>query len=196
MPSGVNVRWIESPQAPYMDLYWFATLDFWYILAFAVMIYLVIKEGRAIRGVVLAILSYVLVLIIIGHINSYYVIMVQPFMAIPLGYGLLKLQNMPGVSAFAFSLLLCFPAITSINYYFSYLAGHAGDGVWLVAQFATAIPIVILGIIRLCCKKMRSSEAIIINKVLLIFYVGCLIIGSYLLPAFYPGYFAQSSVPV
>lgn len=106
MPSGVNVRWIESPQAPYMDLYWFATLDFWYILAFAVMIYLVIKERRAIRGVVLAILSYVLVLIIIGHINSYYVIMVQPFIAIPLGYGLLKLQNMPGVSAFAFSLAL------------------------------------------------------------------------------------------
>jgi 4-amino-4-deoxy-L-arabinose transferase-like glycosyltransferase len=197
VPSGVNVRWINSPQAPYMDLYWFAALDFWYVLAFAVIIYLVVKERRAVREVVLAILSFVLVLIVIGHINTYYVIMVQPFMAIPLGYGLLKLQQMSGVPAVAFSLLLCFPAITSIDYYVSYfLAGNGGDIVWTVMQFAIAIPIAILGIIRLGYKRMKSREATMINGFLLVFYVVCLIIGSYLLPAFYPGYFAQSSVPI
>jgi 4-amino-4-deoxy-L-arabinose transferase-like glycosyltransferase len=196
LPSGVNLKWIQSAQAPYMGLYWFAMLDFWYVLAFSVIIYLVVKERRAASGVVLAILSYVLVLIIAGHINSYYVIMVQPFIAIPLGYGLLKLQRMSGVSAFAFSLLLCFPVSTTINYYVSYLAGNAADIVWMVIEFATVIPIVILGIIRVWYKKMNSNEAIMINRFFLVFYLGCLIIGSYLLPAFYPGYFAQASVPV
>jgi Na+/H+-dicarboxylate symporter len=102
---------------------------------------------------------------------------------------------MSGASAFTFSILLCFPAITYINYYVSYfLAGNAADIVWTVIQFVTALPIVILGIIRLWCKKMKNEEAVMSNRFLLVFYLGCLIIGSYVLPIFYPGYFAQSSV--
>jgi FlaA1/EpsC-like NDP-sugar epimerase len=63
-------------------------------------------------------------------------------------------------------------------------------------QFVAATPIAVIGIVRLIYEKLTQEEATRINKLLIVFYIGCLIAGSYLLPVFYPGYFAQSTVPV
>jgi hypothetical protein len=63
-------------------------------------------------------------------------------------------------------------------------------------QYVIATPVVIPGIAKLIYEKMDQREAISINKFLVVFYIVCLLIGSYMLPVFYPGYFAQSSVPV
>jgi hypothetical protein len=257
MPSGVNVLWIDSYLAPYKDLFRLVTLDFWYIVAFFVIVYLMTREKESVREVVLALASYVLVILLIGHANSYYAILAQPFMAIPFGYGVLKLHEMSGVFSCFFSLLLCLPAATYICYYISYFTIASSMNVlFLAAQFAIVIPIVIalavrywhnrtsqkkqgiinrilliyyvawiisvsfiliafhaniaitsiqflavtpiaiIGIARLIYERMTKEETIYINKFLLVFYVGCLIVGSYVLPVFYPGYFAQSSVPV
>jgi hypothetical protein len=257
MPSGVNVMWIGSSLTPYKDLFIFATLDFWYVFAFFIIIYLMTREKDSVREIVLALASFVLVLLLIGHANSYYAIMVQPFMAIPFGYGVLKLQEMPRLYSCFFSLVLCFPAAAYICYYLSYfMVGSTTDVFFLAAQFAIVIaimivivikfwydktrhkktgftiklllmyyvvwlisvgfllvafgkniavtsiqfvavtPIAIIGIIRLIYEKTTQEESNYINKLLLVFFVGCLIIGSYLLPVYYPGYFAQSSVTV
>jgi hypothetical protein len=257
MPSGVNVMWMESYLAQYKDLFRLATLDFWYIFAFFIIIYLMSRERESVREVVLALVSYVLVLLLVGHTNSYYAILAQPFMAIPFGYGVSKLQGMSGAFSSFFSLLLCLPAATYIGYYIGYFmvdstmnvfllvaqfavvipivialairfwrerTKHKKHGVvdrilliyyavWMISvsyilavfdtniastsiQFVAATPIAIVGIVRLIYGKVSQQEAIKINKLLVVFYVGCLVIGSYLLPVFYPGYFAQSSVPV
>lgn len=256
MPSGVNVMWIESSLALYKDLFRLATLDFWYIFAFFVIIYLMARQRESVNEVVLAIVSYVLVLLLVAHANPYYVILVQPFIAIPFGYGVLKLREMSGVFSCLFALLLCLPAATYIGYYLAYFMIGSTMSVFLsIAQFAVVIPVVvaltirfwrerikkrkhglierilliyyiawtisvgfisiafgtnialtsiqfvfvtpvaIVGIVRLIFGGITQKEAININKLLVVFYVGCLIIGSYLLPAFYPGYFAQSTVP-
>lgn len=257
MPTGINLSWIQFPQTIYKDLYRFVTLDFWYVVAFFVIVYLMVKERKAVSEVVLAMVSFVLLLILIGHTNAYYVILVQPFMAIPIGYGLLKVQEMSGAFSFAFSLLLCFPVIAYINYYVSYfvignttvisatiiqlvivvpvlvaaifrfvyekmkqkevvftnrvlvsyyvawlitglyilLPEYSGaDAVWVAIQFSMVIPVVIVGIFRLIYERMRKKEAIFVNRFLLVFYFGCLVVGSYVVPVFYPGYFAQSSI--
>jgi 4-amino-4-deoxy-L-arabinose transferase-like glycosyltransferase len=257
MPSGLNIMWIEPSLIAYKDLFSLATLDFWYIFAFFIIIYLMSRERESVSEVVLALVSYVLVLLLVGHANSYYAIMAQPFMAIPVGYGVSRLQEMSGAFSCVFSLLLCLPASSYIGYYIGYfMVNSALDVILLVAQFAIVIPIVaflairfwrqhkkqrrhgvigrilliyyvgwmiivscvliafhiniastsmqfvaatpiaITGIIRLIYQKVTQEEAIRINKLLVVFYIGCLIAGSYLLPVFYPGYFAQSTVPV
>jgi hypothetical protein len=257
MPSGVNVMWIQFQYALYKDLFRLATLDFWYIFAFFVIIYLMSREKESVREVVLALVSYALVLLLVGHANSYYAILAQPFMAIPVGYGVLKLQDMSGAFSCFFSLLFCLPAASYISYYIGYfmvdpamdtflLAAqfiivtpilialaislwlerkkHERHGVverilliyyavWIVAvsyilvafhsniastsiQFVAATPIAIIGIVRLIYEKVPQQETVKINKLFVVFYIGCLITGSYLLPVFYPGYFAQSSVPI
>jgi 4-amino-4-deoxy-L-arabinose transferase-like glycosyltransferase len=257
MPSGVNVMWIESNLILYKDLFRLVSLDFWYIFAFFIIIYLISRERESVREIVLALVSYVLVLLLVGHANSYYVILAQPFMAIPVGYGVSKLQDMSGAFSCIFSLLLCLPAASYISYYMGYfmvdpamdtflLAAqfiivtpivialaikfwlerkkHARHGiverilliyytVWIVGvsyiliafhsniastsiQFVAATPIALIGIVRLIYEKIPQQEAVKINKLFIVFYIGCLITGSYLLPVFYPGYFAQSSVPI
>jgi hypothetical protein len=234
-----------------------ATLDFWYVFAFFIIVYLMSKEKESVREVVLALVAYVLVLLLVGHANSYYVIMAQPFMAIPVGYGVSKLRDMSGPFSCLFSLLLCLPAASYICYYVGYFMvdsatnafllalqyaivvpiliglairfwrqrlNHVKHGVldrilliyyvgWIVSvsfilvvfqtniastaiQFLAATPIAIIGIVRLIYEKISKEEAIRINKLLVVFFIGCLIAGSYLLPVFYPGYFAQSSVPI
>jgi hypothetical protein len=254
LPSGVSVSWI-SPLTIFTNLFGFVTLDFWYILAFFVILYLVLKERKTARLVLLPMLSYILVLVLIGHANAYYVILMQPFMAIPVGYGLLKLRDMPSLLTSAFALFLSFAAIAYIIYYVSYfLILNPGDQVWLFVNFALAgtfavlggvrylyertkgkpvmvinrsflgyyvgwlivgsymvsvfpdaawvvlqynlvVPIIIIGIIAFWNKGIRREETRAINCFLLVFYFACLVIGSYILPAFYPGYFAQSTVP-
>jgi 4-amino-4-deoxy-L-arabinose transferase-like glycosyltransferase len=257
MPSGVNVMWLQSYLAPFKDLFRLATLDFWYAFAFFVIVHLMAKERESAREVALALLSYVLVLLLVGHSNSYYVILAQPFMAIPFGYGVSKLQGMSGVFSGFFSLLLCLPAIAYICYYLSYFmvgstmnvvffaaqfvivivivialvirywydrTKRKGRGIinrilliyyvaWIISvgfiltafhkniastsiQFVAVTPIAIIGIFRLIYDRVTKEEAANIDKFLVAFYLGCLIIGSYVLPVFYPGYFAQSSVPV
>jgi 4-amino-4-deoxy-L-arabinose transferase-like glycosyltransferase len=257
MPTGVNVMWVESYLAPYKDLFRLATLDFWYIFAFFVIAYLMVKERDTTREVVLAFMSYILVMLLIGHTNSYYVILMQPFMAIPFGYGVLKLEKMSGAFSCVFSLILCLAASTYISYYIAYFMTTSSTdvfslvvqfavvcsisivliaklwsererkvrhgilnrilliyyAVWLVSvgyiaagfhkdiaatsiQFVVAVPIAIIGIFRLIYDKVNPTEAASFNKLLVIFYVGCLVVGSYVLPVFYPGYFAQSTVPV
>jgi hypothetical protein len=249
--------WIESSLAKYKDLYRFATLDFWYLIALFVIVYLALNERKAVREVILAISSVILVFTLVGHTNAYYAILVQPFMAIPFGYGVLKLQKMSTMFSSALALLLCYPAISYINYYVSvflitstmnlawiaaqlvltlaiitallakiwrtriqngelsvdirillmYFVGWAVIGTYMLAayslnpllmiiQFTVAVPILVVGIMRVIYERVGKKEAVVTNEFLILFFVVCLIIGSYLLPAFYPGYFAQSSVPV
>lgn len=254
LPSGVSLTWM-GPLTIFTNLFGFVTLDFWCVLPFFVILYLVLKERKTARLVLLPILSYILVLVLIGHANAYYVIMMLPFMAIPVGYGLLKLRDMPTLLASAFALFLCFPAIAYVNYYVSYflipnpgdqvwvyvnialggtfavlggvrylcertkmkpvmvinrflLAYYIGwliigsymvplysDAAWVVLQFNLVVPIVIIGFITFWNEGIRREEASVINRFLLVFYIACLVIGSYILPVYYPGYFAQSTVP-
>jgi 4-amino-4-deoxy-L-arabinose transferase-like glycosyltransferase len=257
MPSGTNIMWIQSSLVLVKDLFSLATLDFWYVFAFFIIIYLMSRERESVREVVLALVSYVLVLLLVGHANSYYVIMAQPFMAIPFGYGVSKLKAMSGGFACLFALILCLPASAYIGYYIGYFMVSSTMNVLLLVaqlavvtlivialvirfwrekneqvrhgvmdrilliyyavwiagvifisvalhadiastsiQFVAATPIAVTGIVRLIYENITHEEATRINKLLMVFYIGCLIAGSYLLPVFYPGYFAQSSVPV
>jgi 4-amino-4-deoxy-L-arabinose transferase-like glycosyltransferase len=257
MPSGANVMWLQSNLVLYKDLFSLATLDFWYVFAFFIILYLMSKERQSVRKVVLALVSYVLVLLLVGHANSYYAILAQPFMAIPVGCGVTKLQDMSGAFSCLFSLLLCLPAASYISYYIGYFMidsttyvasliaqfaivtpiiivllarflrerkKHERHGilerilliyytVWIAGvsfilvafhsniastsiQFVAATPIALIGVIRLIYEKVPQKEIVKINKLLVVFYIGCLITGSYLLPVFYPGYFAQASVPL
>jgi hypothetical protein len=256
MPSGAAISWLGL-SASFANIWGFLTVDFWYILALFVILYLIVKERETARLVLLPILSYILVLVLLGHAGAYYVIMIQPFMAIPVGYGLLKLDNMSSLFTTAFALLLCFPAATYIVYYVCYmLVPNPGGQVWvyinidlallfpilvgvryywvertkrklvlvmnrilllyyvgwlivgsfivpifsnaawIVLQYILVVPIAIIGITTFWNTRMRREETIAINRFLIVLYIVCLVIGSYILPVFYPGYFAQSTVPV
>jgi Na+/H+-dicarboxylate symporter len=92
-------------------------------------------------------------------------------------------------------ILLIYYVAWIISVSFILIAFHANIAITSI-QFLAVTPIAIIGIARLIYERMTKEETIYINKFLLVFYVGCLIVGSYVLPVFYPGYFAQSSVPV
>lgn len=92
-------------------------LEFWYLFAIFAFAYLVRSHLRKVSSELLAIALFIAMFFIVGCIGSYYMIVVQPFLCIPVGYAILKLVKGSTLTTLFFCLFIYAPAVLSVDLY-------------------------------------------------------------------------------
>lgn len=183
LPSGNIPTWTPAP--------W---LEYWYIFAYFAIAYVAITDLNKISDELIAIMSFIITFLLIGGINSYYLIIIQPFLAIPVGNALTKMKKMSSATAMVFYILFYTSMIIHFNNYLT-TPSSSGSSILPISivlvlkyiQLGTPLIPIILSLIS----KERFSKDFkpAINIILIAIFLILLTAGSYLLPIFYPTYF-------
>jgi len=169
--------------------------EYWYIFAYFALAYLAVKEYEKVSDIILLIISFVATCLLISWgIGSYYIIVVQPFFAIPVGYGLTKMLRMQPHVAIIFVLFIYAPMAMTFK------IAVFGEGVYPRIDFLiyflklSFIGIPLASAFYLLIKGREASETrrmlirMLFNGAIIGLFLTLLLIGSYLTPAFYPHY--------
>ena len=165
--------------------------EYWYIFAYFALAYIAVKEYEKVSDVILMITSFIGLCLLIWGISSYYLIVLQPFLAIPVGYALKKMLRMQPHVATLFILFIYAPMVITFN------IAYFGEGPYprydliiyalkiltVGAPLATATWLFIRG------KKVSETWRMLFNGAVLSLFLVLLFVGSYLAPVFYPHYF-------
>lgn len=169
--------------------------EYWYIFAYFTLAYLAMKEHEKVSDVILLIALFVgLSLLASFGIGSYYIIILQPFFAIPVGYGLTKMLRMQPHAAMMFILFIYAPMAMTFN------IAVFGEGVYpridfliyflklslIGAPLSSAFYLLTKG--RKVSQTRRMLIRMLFNGAIIGLFLTLLFIGSYLTPAFYPHY--------
>jgi len=169
--------------------------EYWYIFAYSAIAYLAVKENEKVSDVILLIALFVgLSLLASFGIGSYYIIILQPFFAIPVGYGLTKMLRMQPHVAMMFILFIYAPMAMTFN------IAVFGEGVYPRIDFLvyllklSSIGVPLGSAFYLWVMDREASETkgtltrMLFNGAIIGLFLTLLLIGSYLTPAFYPHY--------
>jgi 4-amino-4-deoxy-L-arabinose transferase-like glycosyltransferase len=66
-------------------------LELWYIVSYVALAFIAVSEFEKVSDILLTLFSFIGLFYIVGRISPYYLIILQPFFAIPMGYYLMKL---------------------------------------------------------------------------------------------------------
>lgn len=172
-----------------------AMLEFWYLFAIFSLVYLAVTELHKASDTVLALFSFVGLFFVVNGatqillgqsipIGAYYLIAIQPFLCIPVGYALTKSIRGSALTTLFFPLLLYTPMVLNMGIYLV-------EGLALFAWTLTTVgaPLFLLITQVLYKDKFPERFRVRFNMTLLIVFFAFLVAGSYLLPVFYPNYF-------
>jgi len=169
--------------------------EYWYIFAYFSLAYLAVKEHEKVSDVILLTASFVGLSLLASYgIGSYYIIILQPFFAIPVGCGLTKMLRMQPHVAMMFILFVYAPMAMTFN------IAVFGEGVYPRIDFLVYfLKLLFIGLplasaFYLLIKGPEASETrrtlirMLFNGAIIGLFLTLLLIGSYLTPAFYPHY--------
>jgi len=169
--------------------------EYWYIFAYFALAYLAVKEHEKFSDVILLIASFVGLSLLVSYgIGSYYIIILQPFFAMPVGYGLTKMLRMQPHAAMMFILFIYAPMAMTFN------ISVFGEGIYPRFDFLVfLLKLLFIGLplasaFYLLIKGHEGSEIrrllirMLFNGAIIGLFLTLLLIGSYLTPAFYPHY--------
>lgn len=183
MPSGAVIYWGNYPP-----------LEYWYIFAYLALAYVAITEFDKVSDVVIAIAAFLGLFFLVGLMGSYYLIIIQPFLAIPIGYALTKLIRMRTSLTAFFYIFLYAPVTLSVDIYLS-MSNKSGVPILqnnalaiLLKLTNIALPLLLIILPPLLKQRLKRDFTSITNTVLLAAFFAFLLIGSYILPVFYPQY--------
>lgn len=183
MPSGAVIYWGN-----------YLPLEYWYIFAYFALAYVAITEFDKVSDVVIAIAAFLCLFFLVGLIGSYYLIIIQPFLAIPIGYAITKLIRMPTSLTTFFYIFLYAPVTLSVDIYLS-MSDKSGVPILqnnplaiLLKLTNIALPLLLIIIPPLLKQRLQKDYKSIANTILIAAFFAFLLIGSYILPVFYPQY--------
>jgi len=186
MPSGYITEFRGYPQ-----------LEYWYVFAYIALAYLTKTERKKAIDIYLVIFTFVGLFYFAGGIGSYFITIIQPFLAIPMGYLLKKIMTLSKFSLLLMHFLFTLPMQTALHIYIASLGGITTyDQVILIPK----IIIICIPIILMLFSYYSSNQAdskrldLINNKILVLLFLGTLILNSYL-PVFYPHYLLVKTTP-
>ncbi|MFQ6086296.1 MAG: ArnT family glycosyltransferase [Candidatus Bathyarchaeia archaeon] len=169
--------------------------EYWYIFAYFALAYLAVKEYEKVSDIILLIASFVGLCLLVWGIGSYYIIVLQPFFAIPVGYALKRMLRMQPHVAMMFLLFLYAPMAMTFN------ISVFGEGVYPrfdLALYLLKLLLVGAPLASAFYLLVRGHEAgemrrTLFNGAILGLFLALLLVGSYLSPAFYPHYLSVGS---
>ena len=164
--------------------------EYWYIFAYFAIAYLAVKDYEKVSDVVLLIGAFVGLCLLIWGVGSYYIIIVQPFFAIPVGYAIIRMLRMQPQVAMMFILFIYAPMAMTFN------IAVFGEGTYpridllICLLKLLSIGVVLVPAFYLLIKGHEVGEVkrILLNGAVIGLFLTILLIGSYLTPAFYPHY--------
>jgi len=164
--------------------------EYWYIFAYFALAYLAVKEYEKVSDVILLIVSFVGLCLLVWGVGSYYIIIVQPFLAIPVGYAIMRMLRMPPQVAMMFILFIYAPMAMTFN------IAAFGEGTYpRIDLLIYLLKLLSIGVLSapafyLLIKGHEESEIkrTLLNGAVIGLFLTLLLIGSYLTPAFYPHY--------
>jgi len=164
--------------------------EYWYIFAYFALAYLAVKEYEKVSDIILLIASFVGLCLLVWGVGSYYIIIVQPFFAISIGYALTRMLRMQPHAAIIFILFIYAPMAMTFN------IAVFGEGVYPRIDFLLYfLKLLFLGVplapaFYLLIKGRGATEIrrMAFNGAIIGLSLTLLLIGSYLTPAFYPHY--------
>ncbi|MFH0748504.1 MAG: glycosyltransferase family 39 protein [Candidatus Bathyarchaeota archaeon] len=166
-------------------------LEFWYIFAYIALIYLATKEFEKVADIVLINTTFIALFLIAGGIGSYYLVLLQPFFAIPIGYAVTKLPHMASSLVTFLYLFLYAPVALSIDIFINVgnQTGDLNNLLLVLFKLGTVIfPLLLLICTPILEKKLKKEVRPITNILVLSLLFLFLFLGSYILPVFYPHY--------
>ena len=161
----------------------------WFLFAYFCIAYVAFMDADKAFAVMLALASFVGVLFLIWGISSYYMIIIFPVMALPVGYALPRLLRMPASILLVFLLFVYAPLVAL------WLGTLAGEPSFSVTLYA--LKLILFGIpffLALLSYILYDYERVklVANAFAILAFFGLLLAGSYLYPVLYPYYFTIS----
>ena len=183
LPSGIAVFWKGVVFQP----------EFWYIFLYFALVPIILYSYKQYSDVLLAIGVFVAFFATFsGAFGSYWLIMIQPLLAICFGPSLKRLINMPFFVSLVFYGLMFAPLATSVG---EYLITPAQVGnlrilnsslfVW---NLCVALPLVAILFLTVRNYDADSKWRPWVNGALLAAFFGTLLVGTFLVPDLYPFY--------
>jgi len=164
--------------------------EYWYIFAYFSLAYLAVKEYEKVSDVVLLIVSFAGLCLLIWGIGSYYIIIVQPFFAMPVGYAIMRMLRMQPQVAMMFILFIYAPMAVTFN--IAVFGGGTYPRIDLLIYLLKLLSIGLLLAPAFCLlikgHEVSEIKRILLNGAAIGLFLTLLLIGSYLTPAFYPHY--------
>lgn len=184
LPSGATVSWSLFDRVP----------EYWYILLFVAILALLMNKNFKQYydlifpiGILLAFFA-----MFSGSFGSYYLIMIQPILAVGFGPGMKQLLRVPPVAALLFFALLFMPLVTSVGEVLFTPSNLGNSPIFnsslLAWNLSIALPIGFLLVLSTRIKRPDSKWRVRINAMLFISFVVALVVASFLTPDLYPYY--------
>jgi len=162
--------------------------EYWYLFACFCIAYGAIKEKEKLEDIILMIVLFVGLCLIAGILGSYYLIVIQPFLAIPVGYTLNKMIKMSPMAAATFILFIYAPM--TITLLITALAGSPfigfNDQVYMLKILTIGGPLAGALLLFIRGDKVNEKWRVLFNRTIITLFLVLLVVGSYLVPAFYP----------
>lgn len=181
LPTGATVTWNVYDVVP----------EYWYLFLYMALGILLIYNYRKYAELALSLGVFVAFFAAFsGAFESYWLIMIQPLLAVAFGPGLKKLLQMPVAFSLGFYALLLVPLYTSIGIYLITPSQVSNppitNNLLYYWNLGLMIPlaILILSSTRISNPKWKMA----INAAVITTYFVALIIGSFFLPDLYPYY--------
>jgi len=181
LPSGAIAYWGGVPVP-----------EFWYLFLYFALGMLILREYATYSDLLLALAVFAAFVGVIEPIGSYFLIMIQPLMAIAVGPGLRRALEIPLAGSLAFYIFLFVPLATSLGISLiipsqlgnPYIYGRATE-IW---KLLVVVPPLILLLLFTRFHTYNSRWRLVINAELFIVYIAVLIVASFLVPDLYRYY--------
>lgn len=168
-------------------------LEYWYIFAIFSIAYVAISDREKISEVLLGLaVFYIVSLFIKEGINSYYLIIIQPLLAIPVGYALTKMKRMSTYTTLFFYIFFYAQLLITIDVYI--ISAPEKFGLPILSPILVAIKLIQLAIplllILLSSIRSRFSYLREVTNIGIVgVFLTALFICSYIIRVFYSYYF-------
>jgi 4-amino-4-deoxy-L-arabinose transferase-like glycosyltransferase len=185
-PSGFSTWWGGTGGFPKPEL--------WYVLGYITLLAVAVKEYSTYYNLILAVATFVAFVPVVSPLGSYYLIFIQPLIAIPFGPGIRKLLDMPFPASLGVYTFLYVPLAISVGIGVISGPGQLGNPfindptlfLWKTLLVLFPLAVLFLSIVRFegDVSWKRASNSVLIAMLLVILFA-----ASYLTPDLYPQWF-------
>ena len=181
LPTGATVAWNLYDVVP----------EFWYLLLYVALGAMLVYNYRNYTEIILSLGVFIAFFSALsGAFESYWLIIIQPLLAIAFGPGLKKLLQMPIAISLAFYSVMLVPLYTSVGIYLITPSRVSSPPITNNELFfwnlALMVPFAI--ILMFSTRISNQKWKIVINAALFATYFVVLMIGTFFLPDLYPYY--------
>jgi hypothetical protein len=156
-----------------------------------------IKEFSVYSDLILAISVFVAFIAVIAPLGSYYLIFIQPLLAVPFGAGIRRLLRMPAPIALGLYAFLYVPLVISLGINVVTGTGAGNPYISDPFLFLWKFLLVVIPLAALLLSFARYEEdhqwKRAYNTVLIVMLLAVLFAASFLSPDLYPQYFYQKA---